>query len=97
MVRVQTGSKEQVYSLSLPDVAETAWDVPAKVRRGIPRGLADSIASRDIWQWLAIAGGLLLLVEWLWFGRNRLPAVQQGSTPAVEIFRRFTAPFRKAS
>ena len=97
MVRVRTGSKEQVYSLSLPDVAETAWDVPTKVRRGIPRGLADSIASRDIWQWLAMAGGLLLLVEWLWFGRTRLPAVQQGSTPMVAIFRRFTAPFRKAS
>lgn len=97
MVRVQTGSKEQVYSLSLPDIADTAWDAPAKVRRGIPRGLADSIASRDIWQWLAIAGGLLLLIEWLWFGRTRLPAVQQQSLPGTDILRRFTAPFRKAS
>ena len=97
LVRVRTGSKEQVYSLSLPDVADSAWDAPAKVRRGIPRGVADSIASRDLWQWLAIAGGLLLLIEWLWFGRSRLPAVQQRALPGLEILRRFTAPFRKAS
>jgi hypothetical protein len=97
LVRVRTGSKEQVYSLSLPDVADSAWDAPAKVRRGIPRSVADSIASRDLWQWLAIAGGLLLLIEWLWFGRSRLPAVQQRALPGLEILRRFTAPFRKAS
>lgn len=97
LVRVRTGSKEQVYSLSLPDVADSAWDAPAKIRRGIPRGVADSIASRDLWQWLAIAGGLLLLIEWLWFGRSRLPAVQQQALPGLEILRRFTAPFRKAS
>jgi hypothetical protein len=98
MVRVRTCSKEQVYSLSLPDIAEATWDAPAKVRRGIPRTIGDSIASRDLWQWLAIAGGILLLIEWLWFGRTRLPAVQQqAALPVTDILRRFTAPFRKAS
>ncbi|MFN9263864.1 MAG: vWA domain-containing protein [Acidobacteriota bacterium] len=97
LVRVRTGAQEQVYSLSLPDIADTTWDAPAKIRRGIPRGIADSIASRDLWQWLAMAGGLLLLLEWLWFGRSRLPAVQQQALPGLDILRRFTAPFRKAS
>ena len=97
LVRVRTAAQEQVYSLSLPDVADSAWDAPAKIRRGIPRGIADSIASRDLWQWLAIAGGLLLLIEWLWFGRSRLPAVQQQALPGLDILRRITAPFRKAS
>ena len=97
LVRVRTAAQEQVYSLSLPDVADSAWDAPAKIRRGIPRGIADSIASRDLWQWLAIAGGLLLLIEWLWFGRSRLPAVQQQARPGLDILRRITAPFRKAS
>lgn len=97
MFRVQTAGGERVYSLSLPDIADTTWEPPAAVRRGIQRGITDSIASRDVWQWLAFAGALLLLAEWLLFGRIRLPAVQRPNAPVIQMIRRFTAPFRKAS
>jgi hypothetical protein len=70
-VRVQMGDREMVYSLTLPDVPETLWKAPAGVRKGVPRaGAADSIPT-DIWPWLALAGGLGLLIDWILFGRSR--------------------------
>ncbi|MBM3797935.1 MAG: VWA domain-containing protein [Acidobacteria bacterium] len=70
-VRVQSGAREQVHSLTLPAVAESAWEPPASVRRGIPRAVAQSASAQDIWQWLALAGALGLLAEWLWFAPLR--------------------------
>ena len=70
-VRVQMGDREMVYSLTLPDVGETAWRVPASVRRGIPRAALAEAAPRDLWPWLALLGGIGLLADWLLFGRSR--------------------------
>jgi hypothetical protein len=70
-VSVHVGDREIVYSLTLPDVAEAVWRVPADVRRGVPRGAGFSEASTEIWPWLALAGGLGLLADWLLFGRSR--------------------------
>jgi len=71
VVRVLQGNREQVYSLSLPEVADADWTVPQAVRRGLPGGFAEAV-SRDLWQILAVLGALGLLAEWLFFGRNRL-------------------------
>lgn len=68
-VRVQTGDREVVYSLTLPEVADAAWTPPASVRRGIPR-YASSGSASDTWPWLAVLGGLGLLAEWLIYGRR---------------------------
>jgi hypothetical protein len=35
-VRVLAGDREYVYSLTLPQLWESKWDVPAETRRGIP-------------------------------------------------------------
>jgi hypothetical protein len=70
-VRVLMGDRELVYSLTLPDVGEAVWRPPAGVRRGIPRASAQAIAATDAWPWLALAGGLGLLTDWLLFGRSR--------------------------
>ncbi len=70
-VHVRMGDRESVYSLTLPDVGETPWRVPANVRRGIPRAIAADAAPRDLWPWLALLGGIGLLADWLLYGRSR--------------------------
>lgn len=89
-VRVITGSREQVHSLTLPAVADTVWDAPRTVRRGVPRAITQAASSRDIWYWLALLGGLGLLAEWLLFAPLRKPrqASETASTPEAEPLRR---------
>ena len=65
------GDREMVYSLTLPDVGDAAWSVPATVRTGIPRAVLGDAAPRDLWPWLAVLGGLGLLADWLLYGRSR--------------------------
>jgi len=90
VVRVLTGDREQVFSLSLPEVGETEWTVPSSVRQGIPAGFGQAI-SRDLWQFLAAAGALGLIAEWLMFGRRR----QLAGSPAATATQ--TPEWRKAS
>jgi hypothetical protein len=71
VVRVMTGDREYVYSLTLPQLGESKWEPPADVRRGIPRALPVPSTVRDLWPWLALAGGLGLLAEWFLYGRFR--------------------------
>lgn len=70
-VRVFMGDREVVYSLTLPDVAESAWIPPAGVRRGVPRVSEASAAVTSFWPWLAALGGIGLFVDWLLYGRSR--------------------------
>ena len=70
-VRVLTGDRESVYSLTLPDVGDVAWKPPQNVRRGIPRSSETGSSVTDLWPWLAALGGLGLLADWLLFGRSR--------------------------
>ena len=70
-VRVITGSRELVYSLTLPDVGESLWKAPAGVRKGIPKAMGNSVSTMDIWPWFAILGAAGLLLDWLLFGRSR--------------------------
>jgi hypothetical protein len=98
-VRVIAPGSEQVHSLVLPDVPESVWQPPASARRGLPRVGTSAALSRDIWHWLALAGGLGLLLEWLWFAPSG--AGRFGSAPSTR--RRVVAsnpeeePVRRAS
>jgi hypothetical protein len=71
-VRVLTGDREVVYSLTLPDVGEAAWRIPQGIRRGVPRVSRRIVSATDLWPWLAVLGGLGLLIDWLLFGRSRV-------------------------
>lgn len=71
VVRINDGRREMVYSLTLPEVASTVWKAPASARTGVPASIEGSPIARDLWQWLAIAGGLGLAAEWILFGRSR--------------------------
>jgi len=68
-VRVLAADRETVYSLTLPEMWDARWEIPPGVRRGIPAFRETVGFSRDLWQTLAILGGIGLLVEWLLFGR----------------------------
>jgi len=71
VVRVLAGDREYVNSLTLPEVGDTRWTPPNDVRRGIPRPAPLDRAASDLWPWLALAGGVGLLAEWLLFARFR--------------------------
>ena len=96
MVRVITGGREQVYSLTLPEVAEKQWEPPKTVRRGLPGRFSGGASSFDLWQWLAMAGGLCLLFDWLWFGRIRLHASTAGQQSISSWFMGQMSSWRKA-
>jgi hypothetical protein len=74
VVRVTTGDREYIYSLTLPQLGEVKWQPPADIRRGIPRSVPVPSAAHDLWPWLAVAGGCGLLLEWFLFGRFRRAA-----------------------
>ena len=70
-VRVVAGDREYLYSLTLPELGDSKWQPPAEAHQGIPRFQQILDSSSDLWPWLAIAGGLGLLAEWLLYGRFR--------------------------
>lgn len=71
-LRVLAPGSEQVYSLTLPQVASSMWDPPAAVARGLPRPGDASPSPRELWPWFALLGAAGLLAEWLLFGRKKL-------------------------
>ncbi len=70
-VRVLAEDRESVYSLTLPQLWESKWEVPPETRRGIPRFSAAVGEAADLWQWLALLGAAGLAAEWVLFGRLR--------------------------
>lgn len=88
IVRVLTGDRELVYSMTLPQPGETIW-TPGNAKHGLPGRGPSEPASRDIWQWLAIAGAIGLLVDWILYGRRRGAAA--AATPSSNV------AWRKAS
>lgn len=88
IVRVLTGGRELVYSMTLPQPGDVIWR-PANARLGLPARMPSEPASRDIWQWLAIAGALGLAADWILYGRKR------SGMPAQSIARGVS--WRKAS
>jgi hypothetical protein len=79
-VRLISGDRERVFSLSLPAVPENAWTVPASVRRGVPRSTGPLGTPTEWWPWLALLGGLGLLADWLLYGQ---PRVKVATAPGI--------------
>jgi hypothetical protein len=69
-VRVLAADRETVYSLTLPELWDSKKEIPASTKRGLPAFHEAAGFSKDLWQVLAVLGGLGLLVEWLLFGRT---------------------------
>jgi hypothetical protein len=81
VVRIDSEDRERVVSLTIPDVAEFEWKPVAKTATGLPPAAKFLPASVDLWQWLAVLGGLCIFAEWMLFGRNRMFR-RRGATPA---------------
>ncbi|MGP0076010.1 MAG: vWA domain-containing protein [Bryobacteraceae bacterium] len=81
VVRVLTGDRELVYSLTLPQPGDTVWQ-PSNVKIGLPPRAPIGPTSRDLWHWLALAGAAGLLADWILYGRmDRRIRAAQGATP----------------
>jgi hypothetical protein len=75
-VSVISGDREMIFSLTLPDLAGAKWTPPAGARRGVPPAAEAPPAFAELWPWLALAGALGLLVEWILFGRGHFARVR---------------------
>jgi hypothetical protein len=82
-VRVLAAERETVYSLTLPELWDSKWEAPAGTRHGLPVFRGTAGLSRDLWQALAVLGGLGLLVEWLLFGRSEGRMRRFAGRPAI--------------
>ena len=90
IVRVSLPDRELVYSLTLPQAGDAIWK-PVGTKSGIPHRSDLQPGSRDIWQWLALLGGIGLLIDWLLFGRSSRTIYAAAATRIPRI------PWRKAS
>jgi hypothetical protein len=70
-VKVAAGDRQYIYSLTLPELWESKWTPPADAHLGVPRFREIVESTTDLWPWLALAGGLGLLAEWVLYGRFR--------------------------
>jgi hypothetical protein len=81
VVRVLTGDRELVYSLTLPQPGDTIWK-PSNVKLGLPPRAPIGPTSRDLWHWLALAGAAGLLADWILYGRiDRRMRAAKGVAP----------------
>lgn len=81
VVRVLTGDRELVYSLTLPQPGDAVWK-PANVKLGLPPRAPIGPTSHDLWQWLALAGAAGLLADWILYGRmDRRVRAAGGAAP----------------
>jgi von Willebrand factor type A domain/Aerotolerance regulator N-terminal len=87
IVRVLTGDRELVYSLTLPQPGDTVWK-PSNVKTGLPPRAPLGPASRDIWQWLALAGAAGLAADWILYGRIDRRTRGAKGAPASEAWRK---------
>ncbi len=74
VVRILSGDRERVLSLTLPEIADLEWKPPANPAMKPAIGLPPATFSRGpvtLWRYFAILGAFLLLIEWLLFGRRR--------------------------
>jgi len=70
-VRVVAGDHEYMYAMTIPELWDSKWVPPSDARQGIPHFAAVLDSTTETWPWLAIAGGLGLLAEWMLFGSFR--------------------------
>jgi von Willebrand factor type A domain/Aerotolerance regulator N-terminal len=74
---VTSKNRQRVISLRLPSVATQLWKPAPDTLIGLPSTAIFTRTAVDLWKWLALAGGAMLLAEWLLFGRfGRLKRVR---------------------
>ncbi|MBV9406850.1 MAG: VWA domain-containing protein, partial [Acidobacteriaceae bacterium] len=85
IIRVVSNDRERVLSLTLPEIAEFDWNPRAGTLSGLPASSHLGPNVTDLWQLLAVLGGLGLLIEWMLFGRRRVHATLLRPSPKSVI------------
>ncbi len=94
--RVATPDSRATLHLSLPEIAVKTWEPGEDVLRGVPPTSAATVAGIVLWPWLAFIAALLLLLDWVWFGRScRSGFVTDSSTPAYTSYEPFEAEVKQ--
>lgn len=68
--RVTTPDRRASLHLNLPEMASESWQPGGEVLRGVPPAGASGAAPLVLWPWLALAAGVILLFDWIRFGRG---------------------------
>ena len=84
-VRILDGSREIVYSLTLPDLPDKSWDAPSTVASGIPADGVNAPEAKEMWRWLALAGGIILLIEWWLFAKRQRMWLKLAAIAAIAV------------
>ena len=71
IVKIIAPGRERVLSVTLPGIGTFHWNPPSTVSRAFPAAGWLGRSAVDLWKWLAVLGGIGLLVEWLFFGKQR--------------------------
>ena len=85
--RATTADHDLTLVLQQPQIPSSSWEPPESVLRGVPSGLAGMGESWVLWPWLAVLAALILLYDWIRFGRGRrltAETVQAASQQAPE-------------
>lgn len=83
IVNIASQNRHSILSLTLPEIADVKWAVPATVAEGLPPAAGVLPSAVDLWKWLAVLGAITLAAEWALYGRRR---------GAVKILRRSRGP-----
>ncbi len=67
---VTTPDRRAALHLNLPEIAPETWEPGGEVLRGVPPAAAATAAPIVLWPWLAFAAGIILLFDWIRFGRG---------------------------
>ena len=68
--RVVTADRNVTLHLNQPQVAASRWS-PEDALRSLPAKTAGGRQPGALWQWLAFLAGMILLYDWIRFGRGR--------------------------
>ena len=82
--RVTTADHELTLALKQPQVPAVSWEPPASVLRGVPAGQDRRGEPPAPWPWLAGLGALILLYDWIRFGRGRRLNAEHAQTAASD-------------
>ena len=67
---VTTPDRRAALHLNLPEIAPETWQPGDEILRGVPPAGASTAPPIVLWPWLAFAAGIILLLDWIWFGRG---------------------------
>jgi Aerotolerance regulator N-terminal/von Willebrand factor type A domain len=88
VVRITSDQRERIVSLVLPEIAEYEWKPTQDVASGLPNAFLARAAAIGLWKELAGLGALLLVIEWILYGRRRRFRPAQTMKPAPRPARR---------